>query len=332
VNDTKDCNRKLVFVLVAAAVALFGFPNPGCVAVAEDCQTVGDTHDMTLKPLKPPFKNPKMVSALAELVDLHKRALLAETQSFAAMRHITMSDDGDAVQVVLVMSDEGQSLSRSKKIEIEARYKNLVEVRVPLLELESLADDPAVEYTRLPLRPHPAVMSEGAGVINATTMHEMGMDGTGVKVAVIDTGFNGSDTNPEIRNVVEIRSFCGDITGGGESHGTACAEAILDVAPNVSLYLYNINSMVTFGEAVNHAIAQEVDIISCSLGWANAGPYDGTGFVCDIANNVGANGILFVNSAGNQAKRHYEGTYNDPDSTTWHDFAPGDAVLNLTAT
>ena len=116
------------------------------------------------------------------------------------------------------------------------------------------------------------------------------------------------------------------------AHGTACAEAILDVAPNVSLYLYSINSTVTFGEAVNHAISERVDIISCSLGWANAGPYDGTGFVCDIANNASANGILFVNSSGNQAMRHYEGTYNDPDSTTWHDFAPDDEVLNLTAT
>jgi subtilisin family serine protease len=324
----KDYNRTFVFVLVAVAVVLFGFPNPGCVAVAEDCQTVGDTHDMAPKPLKPPFKNPRMVSALAELVDLHKRAMPAEAQSFAAMRHITMGDDGD-VQVVLVMSDEGQTLSGQTNIKIEARYKNFIEVRVPPSELESLADDPAVEYIRLPLRPHPAVMSEGAGVINATTMHEMGMGGIGVKVAVIDVGFYGFDTNHEIWNVVENRSFCGDITGGGESHGTACAEAILDVAPNVSLYLYNIDSEVTFGEAVNHAISEGIDIISCSLGWANAGPYDGTGFVCDIANNASANGILFVNSAGNQAKRHYEGTYDDPDSSTSHNFSGTDEGLDL---
>lgn len=329
----KDYNRTFVFMLVAVAVVLFGFPNSGCVVVAEDCQTVGDTHDMALKPLKSPFKNPKMVSALAELVDIHKRAMLAEAQSFAAMRHITMGDDGDAVQVVLVMSDERQSLSGQTNIEIEARHNNLIEACVSLSELESLADDPAVKYIRLPLRPHPAVMSEGAGVINATTMHEMGMDGTGVKVAVIDVGFYGSDTNPEIQNVVENRSFCGDITGGGESHGTACAEAILDVAPNVSLYLYNIDSEVTFGEAVNHAISKGVDIISCSLGWANAGPYDGTGFVCDIANNASVNGILFVNSAGNQARRHYEGTYNDPnydpDSYSYHNFSGVDEGLDL---
>jgi subtilisin family serine protease len=328
----KDYNRNLIFALVVVAVILFGFSDPGCMAVAEDFQTVDNTSDTTLKPLKPPFKNPKMVSALAELVDLHKRAMSAEAQSFAAMRHITMGDD-DAVQVVLVMSDERQSLSGQTNIKIEARYKNLVEARVPLSELESLADDPAVEYIRLPLRPHPAVMSEGAGVINANTMHEMGMGGTGVKVAVIDTGFNGSDTNPEIWNVVENRSFCGDITGGGDSHGTACAEAILDVAPNVSLYLYNIDSEVTFGEAANHAISRGVDIISCSLGWANAGPYDGTGFVCDIANNASANGILFVNSAGNQAGRHYEGTYNDPnydpDLYSYHNFSGADEGLDL---
>ena len=220
VNGMKDCNnRTFVFLLVAAAVVLFGFSNPGCAVTAEDCQTVGNTSDTTLKPLKPPFKDPKMVSVLAELVDLRKRAMLAEAQSFEAMRHITMGDD--LVQVVLVMSDEGQSLSEYKNIKIEARYKNLVEARVPLSELEILADDPAVEYIRLPLRPHPAVMSEGAGVVNATTMHEMSMDGTGVKVAVIDDGFDGFDTNPEIRNVVENCSF-GNIRRYGRSWNCLC--------------------------------------------------------------------------------------------------------------
>jgi subtilisin family serine protease len=328
-TNMKDYNRKLVFALVAMVVVLSGFP--GGVAIADDGQDIGYIGDMALEPMKPLFKNPKMVSVLAELVDLHKRAVPAEVQSFAAMRQITMSDD--RVQVVLVMSDETQSLSGYKNIEIEAWYKNLVQALVPVSELEILADDPAVHYIRQPLRPHPAVVSEGVEVINATTLHAMGIDGTGVKVAVIDGGFYGYDTSPEIWNVVEAVSFRadGDITGGGETHGTACAEVILDVAPDVSLYLYNFDTDVTFGNAVDYSISQGVDIISCSWGWANAGPYDGTGFICDIANNASSSGILFVNSAGNYADMHYEGPYNDTDEDGWHEFStsPVDEILDL---
>lgn len=281
---------------------------------------------------RPQHKNPKMVSALAELADRFETVAPADVRGFAIMHRIKVRGDGGRVQVVLVMSGETQPFDRYKNVEIEAQYKNLVQASVPISELETLAEDPAIQYIRQPNRPHPATVSDGAGVINATALQAIGINGTGVKVAVIDLGFYGFETSSEVWNVVEACSFRGDgdITGGGERHGTACAEVILDVAPNASLYLYNIDSDITFGEAVNHSIARGIDIISCSLGWVNAGPYDGTGFVCDIANNANANGIFFVNSAGNQAKRHYEGGYNDTDGDDWHEFEHGvDEVLDL---
>ena len=285
------------------------------------------TGGLNITPIAP-FKNPKTESVISELSYIHKTASFPKLHFFATMRDIEVA--GEKIQVVLVMDDGAQPLGRYDGVEIEARYKNLLQALVPVSQIENIAKDPNVQYIRLPLKPHPLVESQGVEVINATTVQGLGINGTGVKVAVIDTGFYGFNTSSEIWNVKENRSFSGDIMGSGEDHGTACAEIILDVAPNASLYLYNIQNSVQFGQAVDYAISQGIDIISCSLGWVNAGPYDGTGSVCDIASNASDSGILFINSAGNQAKRHYEGTFNNTDVDDWHEFSTGtDEVLSL---
>jgi hypothetical protein len=40
-------------------------------------------------------------------------------------------------------------------------------------------------------------------------------------------------------------------------------------------------------------------------------PGDGTGTICDIVNDADSNGILWVNSAGNHAMRHWIGQFVD---------------------
>ncbi|MDY6932487.1 MAG: S8 family serine peptidase, partial [Halobacteriota archaeon] len=273
-------------------------------------------------------KNPKIDSILSDLIQLQNDDP-SEWSAFITLQDIPLS--GEKIQVVLVTDKEPESLRKYTGLEIEARYKDQVRVLVPISMIEEISEDPDIHYVRMPLRPHPLVESEGVGVIDADALHAMGINGTGVKVAVIDAGFDDYDSSPdEIWNVVEAVSFTGDITGGGEFHGSACAEIILDVAPNASLYLYNIGDNVDFGNAVDRAISQGVDIISCSLGWVNAGPYDGTGPICDITNTSNASGILFVNSAGNQASKHYEGTFSDSDINGIHEFDGSfDEALNL---
>ena len=45
-----------------------------------------------------------------------------------------------------------------------------------------------------------------------------------------------------------------------------------------------------------------------SIGFVNAGPYDGTGSINTIVNNAQTAGILWANSAGNNQKTHWSGT------------------------
>ena len=59
----------------------------------------------------------------------------------------------------------------------------------------------------------------------------------------MDFGFEGYEDllGTELPEKVTVKSFRGDgdITGGGEIHGTGCAEIVHDVAPDAELYLVN---------------------------------------------------------------------------------------------
>ena len=76
--------------------------------------------------------------------------------------------------------------------------------------------------------------------------------------------------------------------------------------------------------AKDYCITEGVDIINHSWGWPNTNFTDGTGLVCDIANDAEFHNILWANAAGNAAKQHYQDFFTDTDGDGWHEFAPGD--------
>ncbi len=126
-----------------------------------------------------------------------------------------------------------------------------------------------------------AIPSEGIFTIESNVVNHINYTGQGVKIAVIDTGFDV--TNTEISaNIANYTSFRpdGDITAGNNiRHGTAVADIVLDVAPDAELYLYNYNSTnpTTFESMVDHIISLgDIDIITMSMYIPNVGPYDGT--------------------------------------------------------
>jgi hypothetical protein len=52
--------------------------------------------------------------------------------------------------------------------------------------------------------------------------------------------------------------------------------------------------------------------------------------VC-TADDAYANNILWVNAAGNEAQRHYEALFSDPDTDGWHNVSPSDETINISA-
>jgi hypothetical protein len=65
-----------------------------------------------------------------------------------------------------------------------------------------------------------------------------------------------------------------------------------------------------------------------SRGDGSGGPSTPNGMVADAR----AGGVLWVNSAGNGAQRHWAGSFTDADGNGWHEFAPGDERNDFAST
>ncbi len=212
--------------------------------------------------------------------------------------------------------------------EIESVHGRLLQVRASPQGVARLAELDSVLFVKLPASPIVLdVVSEGVATIGADKVQQAGRKGFGVKVAVLDVGFDVQ--NPEIAsNIAEARSFRRDrniqgATPEDKAHGTGVSEILVDVAPGVRLYLLNFNTEVEYLNAVDYAIQLGVSIISTSIGWANVGPLDGTSDISRAADLARSKGIVFVSAAGNEARRHWSGTFRDVN---------GDGVLAFQGT
>jgi hypothetical protein len=287
----------------------------------------------------PPKGNPKITSTLYQLVRLASNGDWAQVQRYA--NHWGLRIENQQIRVVLEVKSDALAafdlLAREMGLQVEAIYRDHVQVLAPVTSLLHLADQPWVHRVRLPYYPLPlAVTSEGVAITAANTWHAAGLVGNGVKVAVIDLGFQNYtalQANGELPMNLVARSFRsdGDIEAG-QVHGSACAEIIYDMAPGAQLYLLNFETDVEFGNAVDYAIAQGVKVISCSIGWLGAGPFDGTGPICDIVNHARDHGVFWAQAAGNAANKHWEGPWYDPDGNGRHNFSLSDETQSFTAT
>ena len=218
-----------------------------------------------------------------------------------------------------------------------AQSKSLMRVSVPASSLLAVSELPGVRFVRRPYRPHAQeeTWSEGGWSIKAydNAYDNYYVRGQGVKVAIIDGGFKGARYLPgDMPERWKYHDYTGEGIYAGESvHGTACAEVIHDMAPEAELYLYKVGDLADLENAKDQCIRKGIDVISHSMGWNGTGIGDGRGEACDIVNDAADDGILWVNSAGNNAKSHYDGFWSDSDDDGWHNFSDEDEVLSFEA-
>ncbi len=216
-------------------------------------------------------------------------------------------------------------------------YENIVQMLIPVENLKTLSENPFVAYVRTPVNGIADVVSEGVSKINADEFHNAGYTGKGAKIAIIDLGFYDYESllETELPNNAIIKSFFNSVSGNGningdnQSHGTAVAEIVYDVAFDAQLYFINMNTITELDKAVDYCIEQEVHIINHSVAWLQNSFHDGTGLVCSIAEKAFNNNILWINSAGNYRKKHYYGKFYDPDFDNWHDFSENSEFLEI---
>ena len=219
--------------------------------------------------------------------------------------------------------------------DLGGRVRNVVgphiEAWVPVEALDDLALRPTVRGVRSPWRMREEATSEGRRVIGADLWDGVSFRNPtdGLIVGVIDNGFEdymdllGSDLPPTSR--VFTRDFTDDADIEGDTaHGTAVAEIIHDVEPDSTMYLARVSTTGDISEAMTWMLDNDVDVINMSLGCAGCGPGDGRGSIIDTVERGPQAGVPFVTSAGNEANRHWMGSFVDADGDGFHEFAPGD--------
>lgn len=230
-----------------------------------------------------------------------------------------------------------------------------IEAYIPVTLLAEASQQEGVISVRTIIPPQPAqgvVVSEGVAAHGAPAWHNAGYKGQGVKIGIIDVGFEGfrSLMGTELPSSVEARcytdigvftSILADCTDSEDSestrkHGTAVTEAIYDIAPDATYYISNTSSWGDLQTTVDWMASQGVDVINHSVGWLFSGSGDGTSpyrhSPLRTVDTAVAGGITWVNAAGNGARTNWFGPFANPDFSNddWHNFEGEDECNSVT--
>ena len=215
-----------------------------------------------------------------------------------------------------------------------------IEAHVPVTLLADLEKQDYVLRVQTIIPPHPLVTSQGTLIHGSPNWNTAGFTGAGVKVGIIDSGFTGfADLmGAELPSTVVARCYTavGIFTSGLTDcdtdgvHGTAVAEAVVDVAPDVTLYIANPWSKGDLRSSASWMVSQGVTVINMSSSWSWDGAGDGGSSLSESPLNTVdlavAGGATWVNSAGNDALSNWFGTFSDSDSDEWIEFNAGSEV------
>lgn len=258
--------------------------------------------------------------ALAERAEGLSVPLDASTERVAVA--LSARDDASEDELIAIAEDSGA--------EVTVTWDGVAYAWVPLDAVEELGRARALDYMSAQSKAEPdypaaaaagRIAVDGVAKIGAERMHRDGVTGIGVKVGILDFGFERYgelQREGRVPAPAAVKAFNRSGRWDAESrHGTACAEIVHAMAPDAELYLAAISgydSQVL--QAAQWLAAQGVQIVSYS-GNSRGGPFDGRGPKEKLVDELSARGILWVNSAGNYAERHWSGIAEDRDGDGW---------------
>ena len=261
---------------------------------------------------------------------------------------LTTKSNPQTIEVAFYPIDRDSSrIDLSFFIKHDIKYytsQSLLIAHVPIDLLSKIQDVEGVDYTDLVDIAKPLeVISEGRDAIDATAFVINGVDGEGVNLAVIDTGFKNFDKlqkQGELPQTLVTKNFVGSSSGQvvipdlnpgleTEPHGSGCAEIIYDIAPGINMYLLKVRTNSDLQNAFTYCQSNGINIASCSIGFDGESFMDGNGFTAQVVDNatMGYN-VLCVAAAGNGAQKSWFGKYEDSGSG-FMKFANGTEFLTI---
>ena len=282
-------------------------------------------------------KGPSSLSASAEALQVGVSDDMVAVELFA-------EDLGGREEIEWRVEDEGGVVT--------ATLDNVVLANLPVDRIEAFEDEPSLHYmtaqAQFSFRPPDGGVvfrprgEAGLQAVGVERLHAAAVTGRGVKVGILDFGFEGYQSLVQrgaVPQAAAQRAFnkSGRLENGNP-HGTACAEIVHAVAPDAELYLAAVDGLP--GQIVAAAewlVAQRVDIISFS-GGGHFGPHNGAAPLDRLVDRTTQAGVLWVNAAGNEGSSHWGGSATDRDGDQiveldgrWQGvlFQPSNGLVNL---
>jgi len=199
---------------------------------------------------------------------------------------------------------------------------------VALVEIDKLEALASLSGVRSISSVLPPVTNSGSVVTEGDIIHQTAsvrsaysQGGSGIKIGVISDGVDNIASSQSTGDLPAGVTVLSNSIGGDE--GTAMLEIIYDMVPNASLYFHDAGSnIIAFNSAIDVLVAAGANVIVDDIAWI-AQPYFEDGEIAShVASVLAANNIVYVSSAGNYAKEHYQGNYSN-DGINFHDFSSG---------
>ena len=313
----------LTLALVASLLAL---PAPGAAAQHET--PASETTEST--PAPPEIAEAPEVPKAPEIPELKYHSLGSRLSRIAVTAESSQASTETLIAVtVYVNGDVGAVVGFLEGNGGDPRNvgEDYIEAYVPTSLLGRLSQRPGVIRVREIVPPvtyqlPQSVAGRGPSSHGALPWHWEGYTGRGVKIGIVDSGFEGYGelTGTDLPAAVRFRCWTtiGYHSSDGKDcetksdHGTLTAEMVFDVAPEASFYISNPDSKGDLRNTVDWMVAQGVDVIVHSVGWPWDGPGDGTSPFSDSPlrsiDRAVAGGIVFVPAVGNTNPHSWIGT------------------------
>jgi hypothetical protein len=231
----------------------------------------------------------------------------------------TVTVTGDAATVRASVAHLGG------RVLVSAQGQSTVEL--PASAVGALGRAPGVSAVDAPTRAFETASDEGVAKSGANVWQSAGDNGAGTIVAIVDAGYGGLAAEQAAHNLpptggslAYINEGCasGGATDNDSQHGTAVAEIVHQMAPAATLYLYCVQDSVGFNAAATSIIESphHPKIATSSLGFPADSRGDGSGATNSAAAAVRRArlaGVLWIQSAGNNAQEHWSGKLSDSD-------------------
>lgn len=263
--------------------------------------------------------------------------------AFAAQakgRGVPLGDAARTVSVALT-PDRGSTLAdlraaaRDYGAEVTVDLAGVVYASVPLDRVEALGAAGELHYLAPQAQYYPSypalaagsIATDGVQSVGADRLHDAGITGRGVKIGILDYGFQGYSALQAAGQLPRPKAkmaFNNSRQVEAESvHGTACAEIVHAMAPDADLYLAAVSGREDqMIQAARWLAAQGVDIVSHS-GGGHWGPHNGNSRLDKLVEEISdKHHILWVNAAGNEGALHWGGSSTDYDRDGFVEMGP----------